>query len=315
MKRYLRALTLVVALLFCANISMAAGQGMLQVKGSDTLINLVQKLAEVYMQKHPDASIAVTGGGSGTGIAALVNRKCDIADASRGIKASEVADANSKGIDPKRVIVAIDGLSVIVNAQNPVTQLTVEQIGKIYRGEAKSWSEFGGSNSPIILYGRQSNSGTYDFMKENVMKGEYSSSMKSMNGNAQIVEAIKQDASGIGYVGVGYAQGATGITALKVAINTSMGYYSPFNSLDVKTGKYPITRPLNQYLDGMPKGLAKDFILFELSSEGQAIVEKEGFYQIPEEYQRYNDDVLGRKWEVREPEAMKKTPIEGPASN
>ena len=315
MKRYLHALTLVAALLFCANMAMAANSDMVQIKGSDTLINLVQKLAEVYMQKHPGASIAVTGGGSGTGIAALVNRKCDIADASRGIKASEVADANSKGIDPKRVIVAIDGLSVIVNAQNPVTKLTVDQIGKIYRGEAKSWSEFGGNDSPITLYGRQSNSGAYDFMKENVMKGEYASSMKSMNGNAQIIEAVKQDASGIGYVGVGYAQSATGIAVLKVAVNPSMGYYDPFNAIDVKTGKYPITRPLNQYLDGMPKGLAKDFILFELSSEGQAIVEKEGFYQIPEEYQRYNDDTLGRKWEVREPLANRKTPIEGPASN
>ena len=311
MKRYSATLSLVIALLFCANITMAAGQATLQVKGSDTLINLVQKLAEVYMQKHPDASIAVTGGGSGTGIAALVNKRCDIADSSRGIKASEVADANAKGIDPKRVIVAIDGLSIIVNAQNPVTQLTVEQIGKIYRGEAKSWSEFGGNNSPITLYGRQSNSGTYDFMKENVMKGEYASSMKSMNGNAQIVEAIKQDVSGIGYVGVGYAQSATGITALKVAVNPAMGYFSPFNALDVKTGKYPITRPLNQYLDGTPKGLAKDFILFELSSEGQALVEKEGFYQIPEEYQRYNDGTLGMTNVVREGSSMTKYPVEG----
>ena len=255
----------------------------------------------------------MTGGGSGTGIAALINKRCDIADASRGIKASEVADANTKGIDPKRVIVAIDGLSIIVNAQNPVTKLTVEQIGKIYRGEAKSWSEFGGNDLPITLYGRQSNSGTYDFMKENVMKGEYASSMKSMNGNAQIVEAIKQDVSGIGYVGVGYAQGATGITALKVAVNASMGYFSPFDSLDVKNGKYPITRPLNQYTNGMPKGVAKDFIEFELSAEGQEIVEKEGFYKIPEEYQKYNNNTLG---EVRSfPIVTNHLPIETPVTS
>ena len=311
MKRYFGALSLVVALLFCANMAVAANSEMVQIKGSDTLINLVQKLAEVYMQKHPGANIAVTGGGSGTGIAALVNRKCDIADASRGIKASEVADANSKGIDPKRVIVAIDGLSIIVNAQNPVSKLTVEEIGKIYRGEAKNWSEFGGNNAPIALYGRQSNSGTYDFMKENVMKGEYATSMKSMNGNAQIVEAIKQDVSGIGYVGVGYAQSATGITALKVAANPAMGYYDPFNPSDVKNGKYPITRPLNQYMDGMPKGIVKNFIEFELSGEGQKIVEDQGFFSIPDEYQRYDDGTLGRTNEVREPGAMKKYPVEG----
>ena len=309
MKRYLHALSLIVALLFCANMAMAANSEMVQIKGSDTLINLVQKLAEVYMQKHPGANIAVTGGGSGTGIAALVNRKCDIADASRGIKASEVADANSKGIDPKRVIVAIDGLSIIVNAQNPVSKLTVDEIGKIYRGEAKNWSEFGGNNAPIALYGRQSNSGTYDFMKENVMKGEYATSMKSMNGNAQIVEAIKQDVSGIGYVGVGYAQSATGITALNVAVNPAMGYFSPFNAVDVRTGKYPITRPLNQYIDGMPKGPAKDFIVFELSGEGQGIVEKEGFYPIPEEYQQYNDGTLGMTNVVRDA-SSKKYPVE-----
>ena len=293
MKRYLEVLGVVMALFFCANMTMAADQGMVQIKGSDTLINLVQKLAEVYMQKHPSANIAVTGGGSGTGIAALLNRRCDIADASRGIKASEIMDAHKNSIDPRRVVIAIDGLSIIVNAQNPVTQLTVEQIGKIYRGETKNWSEVGGGNMPITLYGRQSNSGTYDFMKENVMMGEYASSMKSMNGNAQIVEAIKQDASGIGYVGVGYAQAATGITALKVAKTVASEYYSPFNSLDVKNGRYPITRPLNQYVNGMPKGVAKDFIEFELSAAGQAIVVEEGFYVIPEEYQKYNNKTLG----------------------
>lgn len=282
------------ALIFCAGTAMASDSSMVQIKGSDTLINVVQKLAENYMAKKPGSSIAVTGGGSGTGIAALINKRCDIADSSRGIKAKEVEDANTKGIDPKRVVVAIDGLSIIVNGQNPVDKLTVDQIGKIYRGEVKNWNEIGGSNSPVVLYGRQSNSGTYDFMKEVVMKGEYASSLKSMNGNAQIVEAIKQDASGIGYVGVGYAKEASGIKVLQVALSESTGYFSPFDSLDVKSGRYPITRPLNQYMNGRPQGVAKDFIEFELSAEGQAIVEKEGFFAIPEEYQKYNNETLGR---------------------
>lgn len=297
-------------LLFSANICMAKSD-MVEIKGSDTLINMVQVLAENYMKGHPDTAIAVTGGGSGTGIAALLNKKCDIADASRGIKSKEVEDATSKGIDPKRVVVAIDGLSIITNPQNPVDKLTVDEIGKIYRGDVKNWKDVGGSNTPITLYGRQSNSGTYDFMKENVLKSEYSPNMKSMNGNAQIVEAIKQDAGGIGYVGVGYAKEAEGITVLKVASSPSLGYFSPLNTIDVKNGTYPITRPLNQYVDGMPKGKVKDFIIFELSSEGQKIVEQEGFFSIPDEYQRYNDDTLGRKNEVREPAAMKKYPVEG----
>ena len=281
------------ALMFlCVSACMAA-ENKVEIKGSDTLINVVQKLAETYMKGHPDANISVTGGGSGTGVAALVNRKCDIANSSRGIKAQEVADANTKGVDPKRVVVAIDGLSIITNAQNPIDKLTVDDVGKIYRGDVKNWKDLGGNDTPINLYGRQSNSGTYDFMKEVVMKGEYSPNLKSMNGNAQIVEAVKQDLGGIGYVGVGYVKDATGINVLKVAANPSLGYFSPLNSMDVKTGNYPITRPLNQYLNGAPKGATKNFIVFELSAEVQKIVEDEGFFAVPQEYQRYNNDVLG----------------------
>lgn len=283
---------------------------MVQVKGSDTLINMVQKLAEVYMAKRPDAAIAVTGGGSGTGIAGLINKKCDIANASRQIKSSEVEQANAKGIDPKRVVVAIDALSIVVSSDNPIDKLTVDQIGKIYRGEIKNWSEVGGEDLTISLYGRQSNSGTYDFMKENVMFGEYSSNLKSMNGNAQIAEALKQDKSGIGYVGVGYAKEATGIKVLKVAATGSTKYYGPLDPIDVKSGRYPITRPLNQYIDGMPKGATKDFIIFELSSEGQAIVEKEGFFAVPDEYQNYNAQTLGMSGIIRDDSMMRPTDLD-----
>jgi phosphate transport system substrate-binding protein len=311
MRRIAGAPMMALVLLFSANIVLAK-EGMVEIKGSDTLINMVQVLAENYMKGHPDIKIAVTGGGSGTGIAALLNRKCDIADASRGIKAKEVDDANSKGIDPKRVVVAIDGLSIITNTQNPIDKLTVDEIGKIYRGDVKNWKDVGGNDIPISLYGRQSNSGTYDFMKENVLKGEFSPNMKAMNGNAQIVEGVKQDAGGIGFVGVGYAKEATGITVLKVASNPSLGYFSPFDPLDVKNGRYPITRPLNQYMDGIPKGVVKNFIEFELSSEGQKIVEEQGFFSIPDEYQKYNDGTLGRRMEVREPASEKNYPVSGP---
>ena len=299
MKRKAALIVMIAALFLSANIAMAKSD-MVDIKGSDTLINVVQKLAETYMKGHPNTSIAVTGGGSGTGIAALINKKCTIANSSRSIKAKEIEDAGNKGVDAKRVVVAIDGLSVIVNSQNPLDKLTVEDIGKIYRGDVKNWKELGGSDGPIALYGRQSNSGTYDFMKENVMKGEYSPNLKAMNGNAQIVEAVKQDVGGIGYVGVGYVKDATGITVLKVASSPALGYFSPLNSVDVKTGNYPITRPLNQYTDGAPKGVAKDFIIFELSPEGQEIIENEGFFAIPKEYHKYNNNTLGI---VGEPEA------------
>ena len=298
MNRFVRLFTIGAALILCCNICLA--DDMVQVKGSDTLINMVQKLSEIYMAKKPGTAIAVTGGGSGTGIAGLINKRCDIANASRQIKSSEVEDANKRGVDPKRVVVAIDALSIIVSAQNPVDKLTVDQIGKIYRGEVKNWNEVGGNDLPVTLYGRQSNSGTYDFMKENVMLGEYSPNLKSMNGNAQIAEALKQDASGIGYVGVGYAKEASGIKVLKVATKPGATYYDPMNSIDVKNGKYPITRPLNQYVNGAPKGAVRNFIIFELSEEGQAIVEKEGFFAIPGEYQAYNDQTLGITGTVRD---------------
>lgn len=310
MRTISKAAALIAAAILCADVSLAA-ERMIQVKGSDTLINVAQKLAESYMAKKPGIAIAVTGGGSGTGIAALVNRKCDIANSSRTMKASEVADANAKGVDPKRVVVAIDGLCIIVNGRNPVTKLTADQIGRIYRGEVTDWSAAGGTSGPITLYGRQSNSGTYDFMKEVVMKGEYASSLKSMNGNAQIVEAVKQDISGIGYVGVGYAKESTGITVLEVALNPSLGYYSPLNAADVKSGKYPVARPLNQYINGQASGNVRDFLLYELGPEGQAIVEKEGFFAINDEYQRYNDAALGRSYEVREPKSQERKSVQG----
>lgn len=295
MKKYLKTISvLTMTVLVCITTAHAAGtSGTLKIKGSDTLINLVQRLSEVYMDENPSAYISVTGGGSGTGIAALINGKTDIADASRLMKPKEIAMAQKRGASPKRVVIAMDGLSVIVNGNNPVDKLTVDQIGKIYRGEITNWSDVGGENLPITLYGRQSNSGTFVFFMENVLKGDYSSKMRRMNGNAQIVEAVKYDRSGIGYVGVGYAKEATGITVLKVAAFQGAPYASPLDSEQVKSGKYPISRPLNQYVSGKLEGLALDFIAFELSPEGQRIVEEEGFFPVPVEYQEFNERSVG----------------------
>lgn len=287
----------VVLLMAFAIFTIATGncyaKDMIQVKGSDTLINLVQRLAESYMEKNPGKLIAVTGGGSGTGIAALINKRCDIADSSRLMKQKEIEQANSAKVDPKRIIVAIDGLSIIVNEKNPVTKLTREEVGKIYKGDIKNWKQVGGDDMPINLYGRQGNSGTYDFMLEVVLKGEYSPKMRQMNGSAQIGEAVKQDVSGIGYVGVGYVKEAKGIKVLEIALKQGDKYFSPLNSEDVENGNYPIARPLNQYVNGNPKGDTLDFISFELSKEGQKIVEDEGFFPVPKEYQEFNNKALG----------------------
>lgn len=268
-------------------------QKMIQIKGSDSEVNLVQKLAEEFMKKNPEVNIAVTGGGSGTGIAALINRTTDIANSSRELNPKEVEAAKKAGIQPFRVVFATDGISVIIHPENPVDKLTLEQLGKIFKGEIKNWSEVGGPNLTISLYGRQSNSGTFVFFREFVLKGDYSPHKKMMNGNAQIVEAVQRDKAGIGYVAVGYVVNykgeiKPGIKILPIAENAQSEAYSPIVMENVMTGKYPISRPLNQYLAGKPSGKILDFIRFELSPEGQEIVKKQGFFPVQKQWMEFN---------------------------
>jgi phosphate transport system substrate-binding protein len=268
-------------------------QGLIQIKGSDSEVNLVQRLAEVFMKKHPDANIAVTGGGSGTGIAALINKTTDIANSSRGMEPKEEEAAKKAGVQPFRIIFATDGISIITNPANPITKLTLEQLGKIFKGEITHWKEVGGTDAKISLYGRQSNSGTYVFFREFVVKADYSPHMKAMNGNAQIVEAIKKDQDGIGYVAVGYVvnekdEVMPGIKIINIAKDGKSEAYSPAKMENVMSKKYPITRPLNQYTNGKPSGKLSDFIKFELNKEGQEIVRKEGFFPVQKEWMEFN---------------------------
>ena len=263
------------------------GQKMIQIKGSDTLVNLVQILAEEFMAKNPGSPIAVLGGGSGTGIAALINNTCDIADHSRPMKDKEYQQAKDRGVVTRTFIIAIDGLSVIVNPGNSISELGMDQIGAIYRGEITNWSDVGGPNQAISLYGRQSNSGTYVFFQEHVLGNQdYSADMKRMNGNAQIVEGVMADKAGIGYVGVGYVvdqksgKVRPGIKVLNVSKKAGGKSFSPLNKAAVDSGDYPVARPLFQTSNGIPKGAVKAFLEFELSPEGQKIVEKEGFFPI-----------------------------------
>jgi phosphate transport system substrate-binding protein len=268
-------------------------QTLIQIKGSDSEVNLVQRLAEVFMKKHPDANIAVTGGGSGTGIAALINKKTDIANSSRDLSPKEEEEAKKAGVQPFRIIFATDGISVVIHPANPISKLTLEQLGKIFKGEITNWKEVGGKDAKISLYGRQSNSGTYVFFREFVVKADYSPHMKAMNGNAQIVEAIKKDKDGIGYVAVGYVVDEKGkimpgIKILNIATDAQSEAYSPAKMENVMSKKYPITRPLNQYTNGIASGKLSDFIKFELSKEGQEIVRKEGFSPVQKDWMEFN---------------------------
>ena len=271
----------------------AQGQNMIQVKGSDSEVNLVQRLAEVFMQKNPGANISVTGGGSGTGIAALINKRTDIANSSRDLSPKEEEEAKKAGVQPFRIIFATDGISVVTHPANPISKLTLEQLGKIFNGEIINWKQVGGKDRKISLYGRQSNSGTYVFFREFVVKADYSPHTKAMNGNAQIVEAIKKDQDGIGYVAVGYVvnekdEVMPGIKIINIAKDGISEAYSPAKMENVMSKRYPITRPLNQYTNGRPTGKLSDFIKFELSKEGQEIVRKEGFFPVQKDWMEFN---------------------------
>jgi len=269
----------------------------IEIKGSDTLLQLVSNLAESYSADSLNARISVTGGGSGTGIAALINGEVDIADASRRIKDKEIAEAKERGINPLEFIIARDMLSVIVNEENSISKLTVEEIGKIYKGEITNWKDIGGADKQITLYGRQSTSGTYDFFMETVLEDDYSPEMRNLESNKAILESVKQDKTGVGYVGIGYVKDefgnqVKGINIIRVS--NGIDYILPLDK--TKIADYPISRPLYQYFAKKPKQgeVNYDFLMFELSDKGQKIVEKTGFVKILDDDKSHNNEMLKR---------------------
>ncbi len=247
------------------------------VKGSDTLVILSQKWAEVYMKSHPNASIQVTGGGSGVGIAALINGSTDIANASRPIKASEVnklkARYNTLGVE---IACAKDGLSVYLNKANGVSELTVKQIGLIFAGKITNWKEVGGVDAGIRLYGRESSSGTFGFFKDNVVKTDYSPSCQTLPGTAAIVNAVKKDKYAIGYGGAAYAEGVKDCAVKKDDKSPAV---LP-TAATIKNHTYPITRYLYMYLKSKPTGEIKAFVDWILSPEGQKLVVETGYFPV-----------------------------------
>jgi len=252
----------------------------IMIAGSDSEVNLVTRLAEEYMIVNPHVAIAVTGGGSGVGISSLIDGGIDIANSSRPMKEAEEADLKEKqGQDTHAVRFAVDGVAVVVHQDNPVAELTVDQIGAIYRGEIANWSEVGGEDLAITLYGRQSTSGTYVFFMEKVVQADYSPEMRNLAGTSDIVEAVTNDLGGIGYAAIGYAT-KDGIKAVLVAADEASEAFDPTILENVTSGDYPLTRPLYQFVIGKPSGAILDFLLYEVSEAGQQLVLNEGFYPI-----------------------------------
>src|SRR6267143_1267873 len=251
--------------------------GSITVKGSDTLVILAQKWAEVYMSNHPETKIQVSGGGSGVGFAALQNQQTDLCDASRRIKATEVANCiKAFGKRPTEYKVALDGLSVYVNSDNPVNELSLEQLEKIFTGKVKNWKEVGGNDGPITVYSRENSSGTYEFFKEHVLKGaDFVASAQTMPGTAALVQGVAKDRTGIGYGGAAYAKG---VKMLKIKKDDATPAIEPTEENVVK-GNYPIWRYLYVYVNpALDKGEIAAYLNWMRSDEGQKIVKEASYY-------------------------------------
>lgn len=248
------------------------------IKGSDTMVILGQRWAEVYMAKHPGMTIQVTGGGSGTGIAALINGTTDICQSSRPIKENEIEKIKARHkVAPVEIPVAMDGVAVYLHENNPVSELTVEQIRDIYTGKITNWKSVGGRDARIILYGRENNSGTYVYFKDHVLEGkDFAAHTQHMPGTAAVVSAVSRDPNGIGYGGAAYAKG---IKECKIKKDAASPAYEPTLE-NIKSGKYPLSRPLYFFLRTQPAGPLKDFIDWVLSKEGQELVMKVGYFPI-----------------------------------
>jgi len=276
--RFFRLLGLLsaIALIGSHHIGCGASYRTMQIKGSDTMVNLGQAWAEEFMRTHPDVSIAVTGGGSGTGIAAILSGTCDIAQSSRAMRDEELHLAEENGAPIKETIVGMDGIAVVVHPSNPVSQLTIDQLSDIFTGKKTNWKELGGNDIPILALSRERNSGTHVFFLEEVVrkgnaKGpeEFSSTALMMPSNQSIALEVESSEAGIGYIGMGYVSPRQKV--LKIAKSSNDAFVSP--TLETaQSGEYPISRPLYLFTRGEPVGDVKAYVDFILSAEGQEIV-------------------------------------------
>ena len=246
-----------------------------KLKGSDTVLPLAQKEAENYMKSNKAAKVTVTGGGSGVGLASLVDGTTDIAMASRKMKMSEKMKLQEAGKGTKEVIIAYDALAVIVNTGNTVTQLTREQLEGIFTGKIKNWKEVGGADMPMVVYSRETSSGTYEFFKEHVMNNKnYAASVLSMPATGSIIQSVSQTKGAIGYVGLAYIE--KDVKAVKVSYDKGKTYINP-SMATAKDKTYPVIRPLYYYYITASEKMVKPFVDYTLSAEGQKTVEEIGY--------------------------------------
>jgi phosphate transport system substrate-binding protein len=292
MKRFILLVIMLLVFLFTTSCGPASSEGTPSVssaayienKGSDTMVNLALAWAEKYQSEHPEVRISVTGGGSGTGIASLLNKTVDIANSSRKIKEEEIDEAKSKGIDPVEFVVARDAIAVIVNPENPVSKLTLKQISDIYSGKYSNWTEVGGEDRPIVRLSRETNSGTHVYFLETVLrlgnsddKTLFSMDTLLLPSSEGIIAELRQNPNAIGYDGLGYVP--KDLKVIAIAEEEGGPYVLP--SIETVNDKsYPIARDLYMYTNGEPTGLIKEYLDWILSPEAQEIVAELGFVPV-----------------------------------
>lgn len=273
MKHY--SICMIVLLLSCSR-----NNSTISIKGSDTEVNLAVVLAEQFHQVNASMVVSISGGGSGLGIAALLNGTADMANSSRSIRQEEIDLFHKQGVQIDSFIFAQDAVAIVVAEEMPMDSISTSALAKLFSGKDNNWLAITGKNMPVNIYGRQSNSGTHDFVKSK-LGIEFSPNAKQMNGNAQILEAIRADHSGIGYVGAGYVSkgGGQGIKVLPVFV-AGEGAVSPLNAEMIAEGKYFLQRPLFQYYQSTAYQKIKPFIDFEKSEAGKQIIHASGYYPV-----------------------------------
>jgi phosphate transport system substrate-binding protein len=258
----------------------AASNRPITIKGSDTMVILGQRFAEEYMRQNSGVVLQVNGGGSGTGIAALINGTVDLAQSSRPMKSAEKESAEkNRGSKLIETPVALDALAVFVHAGNAIKELSIEQIAAVYTGRITNWSQLGGENRTIVIYGRENNSGTYEYFREHVLqKADFTPRVQTLSGTAAVINAVSRDANGIGYGGIAYA---SDIHTLAVRADASSPAYLPTED-NVANGTYPVSRNLYFYWFENSRPEIRQFVEWTISPAGQAVVENVGYYPLPE---------------------------------
>ncbi|GHT35622.1 phosphate ABC transporter substrate-binding protein [Endomicrobiia bacterium] len=288
----MKKILIVLLFIFCGALAVvfhtcsstqSAGES-IQVKGSETIVNLIQVWAEDFAEKYPTCNISVTGGGSGAGFASLINGTCAIAISSRQIEEKERLLAKSKNIDLVGSKVGLDGLAVLVNKNNPVNELTMGQLRDIFTAKITNWKEIGGEDGKIVILSRESNSGTHIFFKEHVLgnndeisKNEFSEHSLMLSSSRAIYDEICQNPNALGYVSMGFVSNK--VKAISIAKSEKNEYIYPTPE-NVRNKKYPISRPLYLYTNGSPQGIVKTFIDYALSDAGQKVVSETDFVSI-----------------------------------